>query len=221
MNSTTKGVLIIIGAIVLVLLFSGLSCTSDRFTRISACTICHEVFVEFDEYKPMGTASEDIEDYNPKEIFEPGAFDVTAGCAECHAYPYEEYRESAHYDNELGVRPGCVGCHDPHSVREILHWKFIYLNRGVIGESPFHAVSSSLRDIEMWENELRPAQAAKVRQQMVEDKSEKCLTCHKTESIWWQDIGQHKTMDEKGLSCINCHYNLVHADVAWPEMEEE
>jgi len=221
LNSTTKGVLIIIGAIVLVLLFSGLSCTSDRFTRISACTICHEVFVEFDEYKPMGTASEDIEDYNPKEIFEPGAFDVTAGCAECHAYPYEEYRESAHYDNELGVRPGCVGCHDPHSVREILHWKFIYLNRGVIGESPFHAVSSSLRDIEMWENELRPAQAAKVRQQMVEDKSEKCLTCHKTESIWWQDIGQHKTMDEKGLSCINCHYNLVHADVAWPEMEEE
>ncbi len=221
MNTTTKGVLIIIGAIVLVLLFSGLSCTSDRFTRISACTICHEVFVDFDEYRPMGTASEDIEDYKPKEVFEPGAFDVTAGCAECHAYPYEEYRESAHYDNELEVRPGCVGCHDPHSVREILHWKFIYLNKGVIGESPFHAVSSSLRDIEMWENELRPKQAAKVRQQMVENKSEKCLTCHKTESVWWQDIGQHKTMEEQGLSCINCHYNLVHADVAWPEMEEE
>ncbi len=221
MNTTTKGVLIIIGAIVLVLLFSGLSCTSDRFTRISACTICHEVFVDFDEYRPMGTASEDIEDYKPKEVFEPGAFDVTAGCAECHAYPYEEYRESAHYDNELEVRPGCVGCHDPHSVREILHWKFIYLNKGVIGESPFHAVSNSLRDIEMWENELRPKQAAKVRQQMVENKSEKCLTCHKTESVWWQDIGQHKTMEEQGLSCINCHYNLVHADVAWPEMEEE
>jgi len=227
LKTTTKAMLGIIGAIVLVLLFSGLSCTSDRFTRISACTICHEIFVDFDEYKPMGTASEEVEDYKPKEVFEPGAFDVTVGCAECHAYPYKEYRESAHYDNERDVRPGCVGCHAPHSVRQILNWKFIYLNQGVIGESPFHAVSNSLRDVEMWENELRPKMAAKVRQIMVEEKSAKCKVCHKPASEWWQEIGQHQSAFEKAnknageVNCIYCHYNLVHKDVDWPEMEEE
>ena len=226
MKTTTKAMLLIIGAIVLVLLFSALSCTSDRFQRISACTVCHEIFVDFDEYKPIGIASEEIEDFKPKEVFEPGAFDVTVGCAECHAYPYEEYRESAHYDNDRDVRPGCVGCHEPHSVREILHWKFIYLNNGTINESPFHAVSNSLRDIEMWENELRPKMAAKVRQTMVEEKSAKCKVCHKPESEWWQEIGQHSSAIKEAkvaeeVNCINCHYNLVHEDVEWPEMEAE
>jgi len=226
LKTTTKAMLLIIAAIVLVLLFSALSCTSDRFQRISACTVCHEIFVDYDEYKPIGTASEEIEDFKPREVFEPGAFDVTVGCAECHAYPYEEYRESAHYDNERDVRPGCVGCHEPHSVREILHWKFIYLNQGTLGESPFHAVSNSLRDIEQWENELRPKMAAKVRQKMVENKSARCKVCHKPESEWWQEIGQHKSAIEKAkvaeeVLCINCHYNLVHEDVDWPEMEAE
>jgi len=219
--SKPKGILIGIGAIVLVLLFSALSCTSDRFHRISACTVCHEIFVDENEYIPMGTVSESIEDYKPLELFEPGAFDSSVGCAECHAYPYEEYRDSAHYENDMEVRPGCVGCHEPHSVREILHWKFIYLNSGTINESPFHAVSASLRDVVMWEEVLRPKMAAKVRQEMVENESEKCVVCHKTESVWWQEIGQHKTMKEKGKTCIHCHYNLVHEDVDWPEMEEE
>ncbi|VAX06927.1 hypothetical protein MNBD_GAMMA26-1973 [hydrothermal vent metagenome] len=219
--SKPKGILIGIGVVVLVLLFSALSCTSDRFTRISICTVCHEIFVDPAKYDPMGTISESVEDYKPLELFEPAAFASSVGCAECHAYPYEEYLESPHYENDLEVRPGCVGCHEPHSVREILHWKFIYINNGTINESPFHAVSSSLRDIPMWEEELRPKMAAKVRQQMIEDQSEKCLVCHKPESEWWQEIGQHKTMEEKGKTCIHCHYNLVHEDVDWPEMEEE
>jgi len=209
------------GIIVLIVIFSGLSCTSDRFTRISACTVCHQIFVEAEEYAPLGDVSLDLEDYKPTEKFEPSMFDVSVGCAECHAYPYEEYKESPHYDNELDVRPGCVGCHDTHSVREILHWKFLYRNHGVVGESPFHAISRTLRDIPEWEEELRPKLAARVRDKMVEDKSEKCQVCHKTESEWWQDIGSHKTMKEKGKSCIHCHYNLVHAEVEWPELEGE
>ena len=209
------------GIVVLIVLLSGLSCTSDRFTRISACTVCHGIFVDQEEYSPLGEASLDLEDYKPTEVFEAGMFDVTVGCAECHAYPYEEYKESPHYENDLNVRPGCVGCHEPHSVREILHWKFIYINSGVVGESPFHAISNSLRDIPQWENELRPKLAARVRKQMVEEQSAKCQVCHKPESEWWQEIGQHKTMKEKGQTCIHCHYNLVHAEEEWPEMEEE
>jgi nitrate/TMAO reductase-like tetraheme cytochrome c subunit len=209
------------GIVILIVLFSGLSCTSDRFTRISACTVCHEIFVDNEEYAPLGDVSLDLEDYKPTEKFEPGMFDVSVGCAECHAYPYEEYKESPHYDNDLDVRPGCVGCHEPHSVREFLHWKFFYINRGVLDESPFHAISRTLRDIPEWEEELRPKLAVRVREQMVADKSEACQVCHKPESEWWQDINSHKTMKEKGKSCIHCHYNLVHGEVAWPEMEGE
>ncbi|HEC15669.1 MAG TPA: hypothetical protein ENI99_03715 [Sedimenticola sp.] len=216
---TKAGLAVAAGAIILILVISVVSCTSTRFQRISVCTVCHEIFVDYDEYKPMGEVSTDIEDYKPRQLFEPEAFDATVGCAECHAYPYEEYRESPHYDNELGVRPGCVGCHEPHSVAQILRWKFFYVNKGGLGESPFHAISNSLRNIPKWE-ELRIELAKKVRKKFIETQSAKCQVCHKTESEWWNEIKRHQTMKEKGKSCIHCHYNLVHAEVDWEEDEE-
>jgi nitrate/TMAO reductase-like tetraheme cytochrome c subunit len=207
-------------AVFLVILTVILGWSSTRFTRISVCQTCHETFVDFDEYQPMGEVSESIEDFRPVEEFKPAAFDVTVGCAECHAFPYEEYRDSAHYDNDLGVRPGCVGCHEPHSVREILAWKFFYLNTGSLGESPFHAISNGLRDIPAWE-ELRIELAARVRKQMLEEDSAKCRVCHKTEGEWFGDIKRHRIMLEKGnKTCIECHYNLVHEDVEWEKHED-
>ena len=212
----TAGVVVILICVAVTLHWS-----STRFTRISICQTCHETYVNYDEYAPMGDASESIEDYKPTEVFEPAAFDVTVGCAECHAYPYEEYRDSAHYDNERDVRPGCVGCHTPHSVRQILAWKFFYLNQGSLGESPFHAISNSMRDIPEWEK-LRITLADRVRAQMVEEKSAKCQVCHKTDSEWFKGINQHKIMLETGnKTCVECHYNLVHDDVRWHKDEDD
>ena len=215
---TKKGIIISVVIALLVIFFiTILSWSSSRFTRITICQTCHEIFVDIAEYEPVGKASESIEDFNPTKPFEAGAFDVTVGCAECHAYPYEEYRESAHYDNDLDVRPGCVGCHEPHSVREILAWKFFYLNQGSLGESPFHAISNSLRDIPEWEK-LRVKLAGKARQQMLDDNSAKCKECHKTDSEWFNDIKRHQIMLKEGKkTCIECHYNLVHEDVDWHE----
>ena len=208
-------------ALIVLFLIILLSWSSSRFTRISVCQTCHEIFVDYAEYKPMGTASESIEDYNPTKLFEPSAFEVTVGCAECHAFPYEEYRDSAHYDNDLDIRPGCVGCHTPHSVREILAWKFFYLNQGSLGETPFHAISNSLRDIPQWE-ELRVKLAGRVRQQMLDENSAKCKECHKTDSEWFNGIERHKIMLKEGVkTCIECHYNLVHEDVDWHESMEK
>lgn len=208
-------------ALVVIFLAVILIWSSDRFTRITICQTCHEIYVDYDEYKPMGDASNSIEDYKPEKLFEPKAYDVTVGCAECHAYPYEEYRESAHYDNERDVRPGCVGCHTPHSVREILAWKFFYLNQGSLGESPFHAISNSLRDIPEWEK-LRIKLAGRVRQQMLDERSAKCKVCHKTDSEWFNGIERHKIMLKEGTkTCIQCHYNLVHEDVDWDESFEK
>ena len=217
------GLITTAGVVLLVLLVAGVSCSSSRFTRPSACTVCHQVFVEPEEYMPMGDVSESIEDFKPATLFEPGSFDMSVGCGECHAYPFEEYKDSPHYDNDLGIRPGCVGCHEPHGLGEFLYFKFLYVNDGRYGKSPFDAVSNSLRDIPEWE-ELRIDMAARVRDKMVAERSEKCMVCHKIDSEWWNDIDRHKAarpqIDQGEKSCIHCHYNLVHADVEWPEMEE-
>ncbi len=194
-----------------------LAWSSTRFTRINVCLSCHEIFVDYDEYKPVGEVSKSVEDFKPVEAFDPGWFKVTVGCAECHAYPYEEYRESAHYYNERGVRPGCMGCHEAHSVREILMWKFFYINTGGMGESPFHAISNSLRDIPAWEK-LRIDLAKRVRLQMVEDNSDKCKNCHKIESNWFKKIESHQKGD---TNCVKCHYNIVHKDVKWHKEDKE
>jgi len=208
----------------LILVVAGVSCSSNRFNKPSVCVVCHQVFVEPAEYMPMGDVSESAEDLRPSFLFEPEPFDMSVGCGECHAYSFEEYKDSPHYDNDMGVRPGCVGCHEPHGLWEFLHFKFLYLNDGRVGKSPFDSVSSSLIDIPEWEK-LRIKQAASVREKMVDDRSEKCMVCHKINSELWRKIKRHKSaieQIEKGeKSCIHCHYNLVHADVEWPEMEQD
>ena len=194
-----------------------LSWSHSRFTRPNVCITCHEVFVDYEEYKQTSQLSESIEDFRPTKAIDTGHFNLTVGCAECHAYPYEEYRESPHYDNEQDVKAGCLGCHNPHSVRQFLVWKFFYINKGTIGESPFHAISNSLRDVPEWED-LRVTLATRVRQQMIEEDSVKCKVCHKTESKWFNKIERH---DKTEKTCIQCHYNLVHKDVKWQETASE
>ena len=203
----------------LLLTIGVLSWTHSRFTRANVCTTCHEIFVPYEEYKQTSTLSESIEDYKPSKEIDLGHFNMTVGCAECHAYPYEEYRESPHYDNERGIRTGCLGCHNPHTVMQFFLWKFFYINKGTIGESPFHVISNSLRDIPEWED-LRPELANSVRQEMLEEDSVKCKVCHKPESDWFNEIKSHQTTKK---TCIRCHYNLVHKEMKWvePASEEE
>ncbi len=205
----------------LIVVATVLGWSSSRFNRISVCVTCHEIYVDYDEYKPVGALSESLEDHNPSKAPDPGLFNVTVGCAECHAYPFEEYRDSPHYYNDLGVRPGCVGCHDPHSVRQVLAWKFFYVNTGGLGESAFHAISNSLRDTAKWEA-LRVTLAARVRKQMVDEDSVKCKVCHEPESKWFKKIKRHKSTEgDEGKTCVQCHYNLVHAEVPWEKADQQ
>ncbi|MEO5345603.1 MAG: NapC/NirT family cytochrome c [Magnetococcus sp. YQC-9] len=206
-----KLVTIVAGGVLLVVLI-GLGWSAHRFNRISLCTSCHEIFVNYDEYKPVGTLSRSKEDFNPSKHPGPGLFNMTVGCAECHAYPYEEYRTSPHFDNEKGVKPGCVGCHNPHSVFQFLNWKFFYLNKGGYGESPFHEISSGLRDIPQWEK-LRVELAKRVRKEMVEENSIKCKNCHKPDGNWFTKLEPHKATNNK--TCVECHHNIVHKAVKW------
>ncbi len=216
-TSTSGRILVVVAVFGLLFAVTLLSWSHSRFTRINVCTTCHEIFVDYDEYKQTSAPSESIEDYKPSKEIDTGHFNLTVGCAECHAYPYEEYRESPHYDNQRGVKTGCLGCHNPHSVREFLVWKFLYLNKGTLGESPFHAISSSLRDIPEWED-LRTELAMRVRKQMVEEDSVKCKVCHKTGSKWFNKTESHQRTTK---TCVQCHYNIVHKEVKWPEAVSE
>jgi len=214
--STTARVITIGVVLVVALSMFLMTWSHSRFTRPSVCITCHEVFVEHDEYRQIAPLSESLEDFRPTKEVDLGSFNVTVGCAECHAYPFEEYRESAHYDNERGIKAGCLGCHEPHSVRQFLVWKFFYINKGTIGESPFHTISSGLRDIPEWED-TRPVLAHEVRAQMLAEDSAKCKVCHKPESEWWKSIKRHQGTEK---TCIQCHYNLVHEEVKWKDPEE-
>ena len=217
LKSTSGRVLTAVAVFGVLFVVGLLSWSHSRFTRPNVCITCHEVFVDHEEYEQTSLLSESIEDYKPTEEIDTGHFNMTVGCAECHAYPYEEYRESPHYENERGVRAGCLGCHNPHSVMDFLVWKFFYINRGTIGESPFHAISSGLRDVPEWED-LRIPLAMRVRQQMIEDDSAKCKVCHKPESKWFNKIERHQKTEK---TCVECHYNLVHKEVKWPKTASE
>jgi nitrate/TMAO reductase-like tetraheme cytochrome c subunit len=215
LRSTTGIVVTIVVAVVLLVSIGLLSWSHSRFTRSNVCLTCHEIFVEPEEYMQSTELSESVEDFRPTKEIDLGHWNMTVGCAECHAYPFEEYRESAHYDNERGIKAGCLGCHNPHSVREFLVWKFFYINKGTIGESPFHTISSGLRDIPEWED-TRPILAHEVRAQMLAEDSAKCKVCHKTESEWFNKIKRHQSTEK---TCIQCHYNLVHKEVKWKKPE--
>src|ERR1035438_9213796 len=41
--------------------------------------------------------------------------ETTAFCTSCHemSMPFEEFKQSAHYANEFGIRPTCASCHVP------------------------------------------------------------------------------------------------------------
>ncbi|MDP6674028.1 MAG: NapC/NirT family cytochrome c, partial [Gammaproteobacteria bacterium] len=118
-------------------------------------------------------------------------------------------------DHFIGLYP--VGCHNPHSVKQFFIWKFFYINKGTIGESPFHAISNSLRDVPEWED-LRPELANSVREQMLAEESAKCKVCLKPESEWFNKIKRHQKTEK---TCIRCHYNLVHKETKWVEPASE
>lgn len=219
-----KGLIIISGIAVVILLIAFTGWTKWRFTDITLCLTCHELFVTNEDYQPV----RENKYIKPKV----GLFKVGVGCAECHMYPYEEYKKSAHFDNEKGIKPGCVGCHEPHNFVQILRWKFLYANTGGYGDTPFHILSNSLRDLPEWEG-IRKELAEVVREGMVKENSFRCKECHNpeiTDSKLRQDkllkVKQHNKEIEKGatdwngLNCIDCHYNLVHASVPWQEREK-
>ena len=89
-----------------------------------------------------------------------------------------------------------------------------------LADEGWKQVQLGLRDRELYNNKLSPRLAEKAREHFVKTDSERCRECHTREDHlsllkgtigeFKPDIPPHQQMEVEGLSCIQCHMNLMH-----------
>ena len=140
-------------------------------------------------------------------------FSSDAFCADtCHvmtATVVRELREAKHWTTPTGVRATCSDCHVSERLTPAMWDHFIGT-----GEL-FAFLFEGVRTVEAFE-ERRATAADRVRFRMLADDSKNCRSCHVMEAIQPErkrGQRQHEDARENGITCIACHYNLVHNDV--------
>ena len=136
-------------------------------------------------------------------------------CTSCHmtaalaADPH--YQRSGHRNTNTGVRPGCADCHIPKT--NIFVETYAHLSSGISD-----LTAAMLRDYSnpaAWEAR-RVELAHYVRNEMRAQDSVTCRSCHNAKAIQPKsERGQaaHALLREGRMTCIDCHFNLVHAPV--------
>lgn len=145
-------------------------------------------------------------------------FSSNAFCADtCHVMTEtvtKEFRTSAHGSTELGVVPQCSDCHIAESLfgamvdhLKGLHDLYSFTIKGINTPEEFETV--------------RFDAANTARMRMYESDSAGCRSCHVMDKIVptkTRGQRQHEEAREKDITCIVCHYDLVHKEV---ELSEE
>lgn len=129
-------------------------------------------------------------------------------CTSCHAmkFPAEEFQQSRHYKSKSGISPSCVDCHTPKGDSLA---KF----RRIVGDSLAQLTGPKTK--EEFEKR-RPELAKRVRDYLHKTDSKTCRQCHVEQAIKSDNqdaMDAHKRMTIEKKTCIDCHYNLVHAKV--------
>ena len=138
-----------------------------------------------------------------------------AFCTSCHLTgeyiaKSEVYLNSSHQTRASGVRPGCAGCHIP---KGLVPATWTHIVKGVA--DLYGEISYDYEKEEVWK-ERRPELAYAVRDWMRRNDSITCRSCHEEASIKpkrKRGQRQHAEAREEGMTCIDCHYNLVHEEV--------
>jgi nitrate/TMAO reductase-like tetraheme cytochrome c subunit len=136
-------------------------------------------------------------------------------CTSCHSMTFvgndAHFLQSAHRTNDAGVRPNCGDCHIPKTNWFVETWTHVKSGvRDVIAEN-----TNDFSDPKVWEKR-RVNLAHEVRQTMREQDSVTCRGCHDANAVQpTSRSGQaaHALMREGRVTCIDCHFNLVHAPV--------
>lgn len=150
---------------------------------------------------------------------ELGPIDSNWPCTSCHSMKpfFEEYKASAHYFGRSGVKAGCVNCHVKGGSLVSLSGATLLI------KDAFKEVFKPVRNRED-ADARRPEMAKRVRGRLIETRSGVCFGCHVEDAIVpTKDRGKnaHESMKEKGKTCIECHFNLVHAKTPWEKAKKK
>jgi trimethylamine-N-oxide reductase (cytochrome c), cytochrome c-type subunit TorC len=143
------------------------------------------------------------------------ATDSTEFCISCHSmtHLWEVTKASRHFQNNSGVQVGCPSCHVPHPIADYLQVKMLALH------DVYSEIVNPVNTKEDYEAR-RPQLAQKVRADFLKNDSAQCRTCHAYENFT-RPIKSHDRAQKAGTTCIKCHYNLVHGEIPWGEMDED
>lgn len=130
-------------------------------------------------------------------------------CTSCHSmsFAFEEYKKSRHYKSRSGVMVGCSDCHVGKGFRKV--FVFNQLIPDLWAE-----VKNSIKDKADWDKR-RGSLAKKVRKTL-ECRGFLCQGCH--DPVLMKPVNErnriaHTRIKIEGMTCIECHKNLVHAEV--------
>ncbi|MBU2713353.1 NapC/NirT family cytochrome c [Zooshikella harenae] len=122
----------------------------------------------------------------------------------------EIYVTSAHRTPKSGVVVGCADCHIPESLA-LAMWTHV---KGGIKDS-LSEVRNDFTNPAVWES-FKPRLAKQVRERMLANDSRVCRNCHIMEKIAvssYEGQRAHAQSFYTKVTCIQCHYNLVHDPV--------
>ncbi len=136
-------------------------------------------------------------------------------CTSCHAMQAyiadaEAYKTSTHQTTASGVRPRCADCHIPKGLVIATYTHVVNGISDLWGQTRF-----DYEDPAVWLAE-RARLAYAARDWFRGNDSATCRGCHEEASIQPQrkrGQRQHAEARDTGMTCIDCHYNLVHDEI--------
>lgn len=136
-------------------------------------------------------------------------------CTSCHSMQTyiaeaEAYETSVHRTTRSGVQPGCGDCHIPEGLVVATYTHAVNGISDLWGQ-----ITHDYEDPAVWDAEKgRLAHAARL--WFRETDSATCRGCHVEAAIMPErkrGQRQHKEARKTGMTCIDCHYNLVHDEI--------
>lgn len=146
------------------------------------------------------------------------ALSSTAFCTSCHSmsYPAAELKKSTHY-GALGADPGCKDCHVPRGLENFHRAVATHVVDGA--REIVLELRHDYSDVAKF-NARRLEMAHYARMNLKRWDSVTCRACHRDPRPPGQSArSAHDTMLTRGSTCIDCHQNLVHKQVAETDLD--
>ncbi len=137
------------------------------------------------------------------------SLDFCISCHEMRDTVYQEYKESIHYKNRVGVRAACPDCHVPKD------WMHMFVRKLQASQELYGKFVSHWVDTPAKFESHRMELATKVWDTMKSTDSRECRNCHS-----WGAMDPRKQSSKAvkamaqgqkdGKTCIDCHKGIAH-----------